>query len=1477
MGRIISGRYEELEQLGQGSQGVVYKVRHVEHKTDLALKVLPSYLLEDEEMVARFEQEAQMMTRLRHRNIARVLGSGRDEALKLHFIVTEYIQGKNLKQHLREKGPLTLSEVLEITRQIAGALDYAHNQPLPIVHRDIKPTNLMLEDFSGRVVVLDFGIAKELGESERSHTRTGVMLGTWKYCAPEQLRHEPISGSADVYSLGMVMYEMYTGTPFFSGLDEHAVLGKVLYDQREHIPYFARQTPPAFVTLVTKAIAKSRDKRYRRMADLLNDLEACWWALDDTRTMILSPQSLNARSPDVPIGDIAELDDQIRLLEEERLRHTVTAIQGQVRITKEQAERNGARQWASALFEQGLARETEGEAYSRERQYTQAQGSYEAAISLFTQASEEASKSATAQQLEKEQQATYIAKADAERAGADEQTNETYTQALTTLMQADQLWEQQHWLKAEPLYQDARHLFEDARDFSYRAMQRREAEAAREQAQRATLRKEAEVAQTSMQVAQKAALLVNADMLAGGLIQEAKAAEQQAATALTNEEFVVARQYYETAQQQYARAEAQARTEQQRQMQRARVAARETQATHDHVSALTSDLESFPAYQGAKTTHQHATALFAANQYAQAEAAYRQARQQYEHAGRVAEQRQITSAQERMRTAQEAAVHAGAPQFCAEEWIAAMQSTTAVQPHVDRGETAQAVEAFQQAMERFTQLRSIAEQRKVEAEEQHQRVLTAQRTAEEGRTAAENVEAPQYVAALYRQATQLMDDAQQHLQAARWQEALPLLTQAQELFAKASEDAAHEKARQAADAMRRKAVAIQHEAQSGQGPVYFPERFTQAATLLRHAEAALQRGDFSLAKQGFEQGAFLFQKIRHTAAVREQAEKELAALSVSILPTPEQEVLPQPPTGFSQPTQAEQREGFRALSSDRPANGQVQEKPLPGVALTTPPSRQVEPLRSTSPPSTIPPTALPSGKVIAIGTVLFMLVIIGYILRSRSADEPKNVATAPAVPFAPGSSASPRELEARKTDKPPQLPPLVPETTEKSGTKIVPPSSTSSEKGTRSTTEDEEQRRATITPPLSAPLPLTIQRAEPGPGEEFTLREGETLPFSVTVDDGDSRSLQYRWTLNGVQQSTDAAWRYKPKFDDAEETPKAVHVVVRDDAGHIVEREWRVRVLNVNRSPTIMASTPRLGTTVQMAAGATQTFSVNATDPDKEGPLTYRWLLDGEEVGAVQTGTWQFRAPPNDGTHQLTVEIHDAVGEKTQRSWDVVVKAVAPSLRWVRVQPKDEWVRTQMEQPVEFTALAELSTSMRGVESIQYQWRVNDSVLETEERGRFRFSENRAGLYQVSVVALTAEGIRSPVRKWSIDVRAFESSPAVKSPEEITPDPRWVERCTNDVRGVLESVRRAWETKNVRTLTALGIITRWDMETVAEKLKQYQAFRVALVDVEIQCGGDQATASFTRVDTIDGTTFAHPERTILHLEKRNSRWVIRSR
>ena len=223
MATVISRKYEVIGQLGRGGMGVVYKVRHTALETIHALKVLPSDLMENEEMVSRFYREARVMARLSHSNIVRVLDIDRDEELNFYYFVMEYVQGKTLSQYVREKGVLSLPEVLEISQQVASALEYSHNHKPPVIHRDIKPANIMIEEKSGRAVVMDFGIAKELGEQEM--TKTGVMIGTLKYCSPEQMRHEPLDGRADIYSLGMVVYEMYTGNQFFAGMDEHAIFG----------------------------------------------------------------------------------------------------------------------------------------------------------------------------------------------------------------------------------------------------------------------------------------------------------------------------------------------------------------------------------------------------------------------------------------------------------------------------------------------------------------------------------------------------------------------------------------------------------------------------------------------------------------------------------------------------------------------------------------------------------------------------------------------------------------------------------------------------------------------------------------------------------------------------------------------------------------------------------------------------------------------------------------------------------------------------------------------------------------------------------------------------------------------------------------------------------------------------------------------------------------------------------------------------
>ncbi|HEV8718939.1 MAG TPA: protein kinase [Candidatus Binatia bacterium] len=536
MAVVISRKYEVLGQLGQGGMGVVYKVRHTALDTTLALKVLPRDLTEDPEMVTRFYREARVMARLNHPNIVRVLDIDRDESLDFHYFVMEYLQGKTLSQYLREKGPLPLLEVLTISGQIAAALAYAHNHTPSVIHRDIKPANIMIENGSGRVVVMDFGIAKELGDNEM--TRVGVVVGTLKYCSPEQIRHEPLDGSADVYSLGMVIYEAYTGTQFFAGLDESGVIGKVLYDPQENKPQFTRPAPPAFAALVTKAIAKSRERRYKRVEEFLQDLEACRAALSDTGPLIVPVAGQGDTQIRSEQGEIEDLEARIQQLEEEKQRRLVATLRGQVREAREKAAGEGAGQWASASFQQALALEERGGEQLRAGNYALARETYQEAISVFARAGEEAITAALLRTAEQARQEMAATKAEAERYGARDKARTFYGRALALQAQADELWEHKTYQQAEPMYAEAKRTFADACDLAYQQ----------------TLKEEAEEARGQVFTAREAAIVVGAVTLAAATFRGAAENERRAGTAMDRAEFTQARELYALVRRQYERA-----------------------------------------------------------------------------------------------------------------------------------------------------------------------------------------------------------------------------------------------------------------------------------------------------------------------------------------------------------------------------------------------------------------------------------------------------------------------------------------------------------------------------------------------------------------------------------------------------------------------------------------------------------------------------------------------------------------------------------------------------------------------------------------------------------------------------------------------------------------------------------------------------------------------------------------------------------
>jgi len=290
---MIGGKFEVQGELGRGGMGVVYRVRHRELGKIYALKVLSEELVENPELVARFRHEAQVMARLRHPNIVEVFDIDRDG--DLHYFVMEFIAGRGLDRVLAERGCLSVSEATGIAAQVAQALAYAHRCEPPVVHRDIKPANILIENGSNRVVVTDFGIAKLLDEELTRYTRAGAFLGTLRYSSPEQVRGDvDIDPRADIYSLGLLLYEMIAGRAFFKGLTDRELIGELVYKKTENMPRFETVVPAELQRIITKAIAKDRSRRYPTTDALMVDLAQ----LDDaTGVTVTQPLTSATRRP----------------------------------------------------------------------------------------------------------------------------------------------------------------------------------------------------------------------------------------------------------------------------------------------------------------------------------------------------------------------------------------------------------------------------------------------------------------------------------------------------------------------------------------------------------------------------------------------------------------------------------------------------------------------------------------------------------------------------------------------------------------------------------------------------------------------------------------------------------------------------------------------------------------------------------------------------------------------------------------------------------------------------------------------------------------------------------------------------------------------------------------------------------------------------------------------------------------------------
>ena len=260
------GTYEIERLLGRGGMGVVYKARQVSLNRAVALKVLHPTLSNDPAFVKRFEREAQAVGRLNHQNIVQIYDIGEESGV--HFFSMEYVKGKTLREMLDKEGFLKVGQAVDIIYQVARALKYAHAKN--IVHRDVKPSNIII-DRLGRVKVMDFGLAK-LGGKTRL-TKTDTILGTVNYMSPEQARGETVDHRTDIWSMGVVFYEMLAGMSPFKATNEAALIHKIIYESVPDLKNLSPDAPAQLRAIVARAMTRDRDKRYQNVSAFMKDLQ----------------------------------------------------------------------------------------------------------------------------------------------------------------------------------------------------------------------------------------------------------------------------------------------------------------------------------------------------------------------------------------------------------------------------------------------------------------------------------------------------------------------------------------------------------------------------------------------------------------------------------------------------------------------------------------------------------------------------------------------------------------------------------------------------------------------------------------------------------------------------------------------------------------------------------------------------------------------------------------------------------------------------------------------------------------------------------------------------------------------------------------------------------------------------------------------------------------------------------------------------
>jgi tetratricopeptide (TPR) repeat protein/predicted Ser/Thr protein kinase len=296
IGDLLASRYEILKLLGEGGMGSVYRARDVELDRMVALKVIRPELARNAQILQRFKQELILARQVTHRNIIRIFDLGHSEGRR--FITMEYIEGEDLSTILAKRGKLPAPEAVAIIMQVARGLEAAHAEG--VVHRDLKPQNIMV-DPQGKVSVMDFGIARSVDGANM--TRTGALMGTPTYMSPEQAQGQKVDARSDLYTLGIILYELLAGLPPFEADNPMATLVRRIQEKPKPPIEVAPEIPKQLNDIVLKMLGTQAGDRYQTAGEILQDLDA--WEAARTGRTLAGTAAPPARTSGLPVKLLA--------------------------------------------------------------------------------------------------------------------------------------------------------------------------------------------------------------------------------------------------------------------------------------------------------------------------------------------------------------------------------------------------------------------------------------------------------------------------------------------------------------------------------------------------------------------------------------------------------------------------------------------------------------------------------------------------------------------------------------------------------------------------------------------------------------------------------------------------------------------------------------------------------------------------------------------------------------------------------------------------------------------------------------------------------------------------------------------------------------------------------------------------------------------------------------------------------------------